>query len=644
MNHTSKISPTSAPIARRHFLLGSVAAGVTLAGTAGASSALAVDAHDVFAAPATEYGVPAALLAAVSHAQTRWQDHAGRPSTSAGYGPMHLVDGAAAQQARDDAMGTPGARVIDTLADAARASGVSAQALRTDPAANVRGAAALLATLQRTAGRPTGTATDPATWIDAVARACGLGTAAAQLAFVDDVVATLRAGATRTVDGHRLTLAPTAVGDTGPQRSMLQARVRAASGHRPRGPVDAPRGLDVEWYPAPYEQYGPAPADYGNHDLAQRPTTPALTHIVIHDTEATFQSAKDLVSDPTYLAWNYTVRSADGHIAQHLQPWDIGWHAGNWWINMHSFGVEHEGYAALGPTWYSEPLYRHSARLVAYLARKYDIQVDRGHIIGHDQVPGENTAKIPSQHWDPGPFWDWEHYFDLLGAPLRRGTLGRRARPGDVVRILPGYDGNVQPVTGCSDPTHCVDGTGHGTNFVPLHTAPSDDSPLVGDAGEHQAGQPATTAVDDIGSRATAGLEYVVAQVQGDWTAIWWLGAKAWFHDPRHAPTARVVPGRRTVTPKGGGAQVFGAAYPELSAYPDPALAHAVEPLLYTVPAGQAYVVLDEHVPTDFYRAKTFSLDTPGDHTEYRGHTRYLLISYGHRVGFVRADQVRTAR
>ncbi len=129
------------------------------------------------------------------------------------------------------------------------------------------------------------------------------------------------------------------------------------------------------------------------------------------------------------------MRSSDGLVAQHIPTRDVGWHAGNWYVNMHSIGVEHEGFAATGATWYSEPLYRNSAKLVKYLADRYDIPLDRAHIIGHDQVPGITPAYVAGMHWDPGPYWDWEHYFQLMGAPLqaaRRGRVGRRADPAGV--------------------------------------------------------------------------------------------------------------------------------------------------------------------------------------------------------------------
>lgn len=218
----------------------------------------------------------------------------------------------------------------------------------------------------------------------------------------------MRSGAKVKDGGTTYSLAPQKVGSPGAGCSKLVAKAKKAKA--PSGPVDAPAGLDVEWLPAPYVQYGPDPSDYSNHDLAFRPDSPKLTHIVIHDTECSYDVALKLVQDPDYLAWNYTVRSSDGHIAQHLNPKDIGWHAGNWWMNMHAIGIEHEGFAPQGYTWFSEPMYRSSARLVRYLCREYNIPMDRGHIIGHDQVPGVTSANIRGMHWDPGPFWDWEHY------------------------------------------------------------------------------------------------------------------------------------------------------------------------------------------------------------------------------------------
>ena len=136
-------SSMSHPLSRRNFLVAALAVPVAI--TATAAPALAVDKHDQFANASTKYGVPASVLAAISYGQTRWEDHAAVPSTSLGYGPMHLIDGAAAQAQRDAAAGKTTAHVIDTLGQAAKLTGLSKETLRSDTAANIMGAAAVLA-------------------------------------------------------------------------------------------------------------------------------------------------------------------------------------------------------------------------------------------------------------------------------------------------------------------------------------------------------------------------------------------------------------------------------------------------------------------------------------------------------------------
>ncbi len=173
----------------------------------------------------------------------------------------------------------------------------------------------------------------------------------------------------------------------------------------------------------------PGPGDYGNHDLSDRPARQKIEYIVIHDTEASWATTLDLVQDPTYVSWHYSLRSVDGHIAQHVKTKDVGWHAGNWYVNAKSIGLEHEGFAAQG-TWYTEAMYRTSAKLVRHLALRLGIPLDRQHIIGHDNVPGTTAATVAGMHWDPGPYWDWSHYFDLL-RPRRSGRTGTsRTGPG----------------------------------------------------------------------------------------------------------------------------------------------------------------------------------------------------------------------
>jgi hypothetical protein len=130
---------------------------------------------------------------------------------------------------------------------------------------------------------------------------------------------------------------------------------------------------------------------------------------------------------------------------------------------------------------------------------------------------------------------------------------------------------------------------------------------------------------------------YAVADRQGDWTAIWYLGQKAWFRNPPAQPTA--VPARGLlVTPRKGltGVPVYGRAYPEKEAYPTGVPVQSVVPLPYTIQAGQRYVAGDE-VPGEYDYSVTFATDS---HRVVVGKDLYYEIQYGHRVGFVRAADV----
>jgi hypothetical protein len=230
-------------------------------------------------------------------------------------------------------------------------------------------------------------------------------------------------------------------------------------------------------------------------------------------------------------------------------------------------------------------------------------------------------------HWDPGPYWDWGHYFDLLGAPLR--SWARQST--GLVTIKPDFATNRPGFTGCD--TAGVACTLRGSSAVILHTEPRDDAPLLQDLGLHPNGSPSTMGVSDVGSRASTGQQYAVAEIQGDWTAIWYLGQKGWFRGDAAVPALGQV-----VTPKPGLATVpvYGRAYPEAEAYPAGIPAQALTPLQYTFAAGQKYVA-GPVLPSEYYWATTFD---PSTHVVVRGKTKYVQIQFGHRVAYVNTDDV----
>ncbi|MEV8391534.1 peptidoglycan recognition family protein [Streptomyces sp. NPDC056650] len=606
-----------------------------------------------FAAAAARYQVPRSVLLGVSYLQSRWDTHSGAPSVTGGYGPMHLTDARTAiadaphhSEGTEDPRGDSSRAVrtvtrtalpktselparLRTLERAAELTGLPAKELRRNPAANVRGGAALLAAAQRELGAPL--SGDPADWYGAVARFSGADDSATATTYANDVYDVIRNGERRTTDSGQRVALPAAPRISPDTSRAARLGLRAAD----PGKAECPSTVACEWIAAPYGEFGEG--DYGNHDKADRPKSQSVDYIIIHDTEGSWDTTIKLIQDPKYVSWNYTLRSSDGHIAQHVATKDVGWHAGNWYINSKSVGLEHEGFLAAPDAWYTEAMYRTSARLVGYLARKYDIPLDRQHILGHDNVPGTTTALIPGMHTDPGPYWDWAHYFQLLGKPFK-ATAGSSA---SVVTIRPDYASHQPAYTGCEKAGQAC--APHGSGAVRLHTAPAANAPLVKDIGLRPGGQDSTIDVNDLGARASTGQQYAVAGRERDWTAIWYLGQKAWFHNPRKSPTA-VGAKAPVLTPRAGLTEipVYGRAYPEADAYPEGVPVQAVSAFPYKLLAGQRYVMGAE-APSEYYFAPTF--DTAG-HRVVRGKDTYYEIQFGHRVAYVKAAdvEVRPAR
>ncbi|WP_432002870.1 N-acetylmuramoyl-L-alanine amidase [Streptomyces sioyaensis] len=158
------------------------------------------------------------------------------------------------------------------------------------------------------------------------------------------------------------------------------------------------------------------PASPSNLTTAKRPTQYPVEMVVIHVTQETYAHTLKLFQNPAHkAAAHYVVRSADGHLAQCVRERDVAWHAGNWDYNTRSIGIEHEGWID-DPSWFTDPLYTRSAQLTAAICDRYGIPKDREHIIGHVEVPG-------TDHTDPGEFWDWARYLQLVNGLAWRTTM-----------------------------------------------------------------------------------------------------------------------------------------------------------------------------------------------------------------------------
>ncbi|MFI6337140.1 N-acetylmuramoyl-L-alanine amidase [Streptomyces sp. NPDC050535] len=151
-------------------------------------------------------------------------------------------------------------------------------------------------------------------------------------------------------------------------------------------------------------------ASSANWRRADRPDDYGIDRVVIHVTQGSFASAVKVFQDPGHGAAAHYVVRQDGHIAQMIRELDVAFHAGNRAYNERSVGIEHEGFVDR-PEDLTDAMYEASARLTARICGRYDIPVDREHIIGHVEVPG-------TDHTDPGPYWDWDRYIPLVRRAL----------------------------------------------------------------------------------------------------------------------------------------------------------------------------------------------------------------------------------
>jgi hypothetical protein len=359
---------------RRDFLRlgGAGLAGATLLGTAGgrvlAQTGSSLKAQ--FETAARKYEVPVELLLAMGYYNTLWETPP--PSASAyrkgdlggrgDYGIMQLT--------RNPSR--------NTLGKAAKLTGLSTARLKSARSANIEGGAALLSDL---AGKSKPKRLNG--WQEALTQYADTDLYASQVYRV------LKSGASLTIStGERLKLSPQDV--EVPQ--LYTAKSEA---------VDYPQAA---WRPA-------ASCNYTN---STRESSHDVRKIVIHVAEGSYSGTISWLENCAAQASAHYVVNRNGGIAQCVRNEDVAWHAGWWDTNTHSIGIEHAGYVD-NPYWFTGSMYHTSARLSAWCCKKYEIPIDRKHIIGHDLVPGCSTSGGGVHcHTDPGPYWNWKKYMRLI--------------------------------------------------------------------------------------------------------------------------------------------------------------------------------------------------------------------------------------
>jgi N-acetyl-anhydromuramyl-L-alanine amidase AmpD len=331
-----------------------------------------------FADAAREYQVPVSVLKAIAWIETRISPAPGLESGSGGKGLMQLAR-------RGD---------WDTLGEAARLTGVTEGRLAVDPKASITGAAAVLRKLfdQQRLGDTSLDPHEPGDWFGAVSLYPGFESATGAADYAADVYLALEAGF------------------TAPQRDGDVVQAPLATRWRRHAPEAAARRDGVQEYPA--AQWVASPNFTSGRS--------SYEFVVIHTAQGSYSGTISWCANPSSrVSAHYVVRSSDGAITQMVEHRNTAWHAQCY--NARSIGIEHEGFVSDPGRWYTDAMYRESAKLTRWIADRHGIPKTRSHIIGHVEVaPGCNT----NRHTDPGSGWNWTKYMQYVTNSAPTATTG----------------------------------------------------------------------------------------------------------------------------------------------------------------------------------------------------------------------------
>jgi N-acetyl-anhydromuramyl-L-alanine amidase AmpD len=333
-----------------------------------------------FARAASDFQVPADLLKAIAYAETRFEMISGQQE----FEGMPAAHGLMALRG-------------EKLVEGARLAGVTEEAARTKPEANIRAAAALLSRYATEAGVERG---DVGAWAPVVVKLSGITHPEAQAEYVHrDVYGVMRNGVVaQTPDGRvAVSLMPSAV----------SARFATPS---VRAMASGPDYAASIWRPSP--NYGARPT--GSQGDVQM--------IVIHTCEGTYSSCWSwLTNTASGVSAHYVVKEDGGEISQLVRESDRGWHVGASYdpslnggsmsalsgvsVNHFSVGIEHGGSASQSS--FPAGQIEASAKLSCDISKGQAVPVDSYHIVAHGKLQ-------PASRTDPGPNWPWSSYISKI--------------------------------------------------------------------------------------------------------------------------------------------------------------------------------------------------------------------------------------
>ncbi len=344
----------------------------------GHNPAVVTELDRIYDDAAAETGVPADLLRAIGHVETRWQ----------------MVTAEEEHEGAMPSVGLMGLR-YSAAERGATLAGVGRAALAIDAESNIRAAAFLLAEEAR---RQDVSGSDLLAWQPVVDSWSEILDDEARTHYViDDVYRVLREGAVEYAEGGEL------VARIEPHLELPTST--NAPGISYAGTDDYPAAI---WRPSP--------------NYSARPSGTAPSMVIIHTCEGGYAGCWGwLKNSASGVSAHYVVNESGSEVTQLVREAQKAWHIAATYdcnrnggtqcgkngqsSNNFTVGIEHGGYGSQA-SW-SAGLIDTSAKLVCDITRSHNIPRDRNHIVGHGQLQPYNRT-------DPGPNWPWADYIDRI--------------------------------------------------------------------------------------------------------------------------------------------------------------------------------------------------------------------------------------
>ncbi len=331
-----------------------------------------------FDSAAKEFDVPASLLVAIGYAETQLYHVPGETSEQDGVPPAFGV------------MALRG----DALAKGAALAGVSEEEAQSDPAANIRAAAALLDAHAEELGLDR---TDIGAWAPTVAAYFNHPSLDAQAHFVhDEVYRHLREGIAAPEDsGVEEILGATP--DATPKFPMPQAIGKG----EPASAIYA----GALWRPAPSS----------NYTAGRSGNKPEF--LVVHTCAGTYAGCWGWLTtpyptNPYKTSAHYVINESGLEVSALVDESNTAHHVGAQWLgvstNPRSVGIEHGGYPYTSANMWKEGQIATSAKVACDVVKRHNLIRDRQHIIGHYQPDPVNRPN------DPGTGFPWADYMNRI--------------------------------------------------------------------------------------------------------------------------------------------------------------------------------------------------------------------------------------